>query len=60
MLSGRFSLYMTDPRTLITLKGPSLVKFNLLLGLVVWINIIFVFSILYKRYTLSLFLRVSP
>ena len=59
MLSGRSSLYIINPRTLIILKNSNLVKFNLLLGLVVHINIIFVFSILYRKYTLSSFLRVS-
>ena len=35
MLSGKSNLYMTGPRTLIILKGSSLAKFNLLLGLVI-------------------------
>ena len=59
ILSGKFSLYMTGPRTFKILKGPNLAKFSLLLGLVIWINIIFVFSVLYRRYTLFLFLRVG-
>ena len=60
MLSGRFSLYVTGSRTFKILKGPNLKKSNLLLGRVVWINIIFVLGILYRRYTLFFFLRVSP
>ena len=35
MLSGRFSLYMTGPRTFKILKGPNLAKSNLLLSFVV-------------------------
>ena len=35
ILSGRFSLYITNPRTLIILKDLSLVKSNLLLSLIV-------------------------
>ena len=53
MLSGRSSLYITGPRTLYILKNSNLVKFNLLLGFVVWINVIFVFSILCRRYTVT-------
>ena len=60
MLSGRSSLYVTNPKTFKILKGPSLAKFNLLLGRVIQINIIFMFNIFYKRYTLSLFIKVSP
>ena len=60
MLSGRLSLYIINPKTLIILKDFSLVKFNLLLDLIVWINIIFIFSVFYRRYTLFLFLKVSP
>ena len=60
ILSGRSSLYMTDPKTLIILKYLSLAKSNLLLNLVIQINIIFMLDILYKKYTLSLSLRVDP
>ena len=60
MLSGRFSLYITGPRIFKILKGSSLAKFNLLLNCVVRINIIFILGILYRRYTLFFFLRVSP
>ena len=60
MLSGRFSLYITGFRTFKILKDPNLAKFNLLLGRVVWINIIFVLGVLYRRYTLIFFLRVGP
>ena len=60
ILFGRSSLYIINPRIFKILKGPNLVKFNLSLSRVVWINVIFVFSVLYKRYTLSLFLRVGP
>ena len=60
MLSGRSSLYVTGPKTFKILKGSNLAKFNLLLGYVVWINIIFILGILCRRYTLSLFLKVSP
>ena len=59
MLSRRSSLYVTNPRTFIILNSSSLAKFNLLLGLVIWINIIFMFSILYRKYILFLSLRVS-
>ena len=59
MLFGRFSLYVTGPRTLKILKGFNLAKSNLLLSYIVWINIIFVFGVLHKRYTLFFFLRVS-
>ena len=51
MPSGRFSLYVISSRTFKILKDPNLVKSNLLFGLVAQINIIFVLSILYKRYT---------
>ena len=60
MLSEKSSLYITGPRTLKILKGSSLTKFNLLLNYIIWINIIFVLGILYKKYILFLFLRVSP
>ena len=60
MLSEKFSLYITSSRTFKILKGLSLVKSNLLLSLIIQINIIFIFSVLYRRYTLSLFLKVSP
>ena len=59
MLSERFNLYITGSRTLKILKNFNLVKFSLLLGLVIRINIIFVLGVLYKRYTLSFFLRVG-
>ena len=60
MLSGRSSLYVTNFRTFIILKDPNLAKFNLLLSLVIYINIIFILGILYKKYTLFFFLRVGP
>ena len=60
VLSRRSSLYITNPRTFKILKDPSLVKSNLLLSRVIQINIIFILGIFYKRYTLSLFLKVSP
>ena len=60
MLSERVNLYIISPRTLKTLKDSNLAKFNLLLGRVVQINIIFIFDILYRRYTLSFSLRVNP
>ena len=60
MLSRRSSLYIIRPRIFAILKGPSFAKSNLLLGFVVWINITFMFGILYRKYTLSLFLRVGP
>ena len=60
MLFGRFSLYIISFRTFKILKDFNLVKFNLSLSLVVYINIVFVFGILRKRYTLFFFLRVSP
>ena len=60
MLSGRSSLCMTGPRTLIILNNFSLAKFNLSLSFVIQINVTFVFGVLYKKYTLFLFLRVSP
>ena len=50
---------MTGPRTFTILKGFSLIKSNMLLGLVVRINIIFIFSVFYRRYTLFFFFRVS-
>ena len=59
MLFKRSSLYVTGSRTFIILKDLSLAKSNLLLGYVVWINIIFVLGILYRRYTLFFFLKVS-
>ena len=51
---------MTNPKTFKTLKNPNFAKSNLLLGLIIYINIIFMFSVFYKRYALSLFLKVSP
>ena len=60
ILFKRFNLYITGSRTLKILKDSNLAKSNLLLSRVVWINIIFVLGVLYKRYTLSFFLRVSP
>ena len=52
---------MTGPRAFIILKDFSLVKSNLLLGLMIWINIIFVFSIFYRKYIfIFFFLRVGP
>ena len=60
MLSGKFSLYITDPRTFIILKGSNLAKFNLSLSYMVQINIVFILGILRRRYTLFFFLRVSP
>ena len=55
MLSERFSSYMIGPKTFEILKDSNLAKSNLLLGRVIWINIIFVLGILYKRYTLFFF-----
>ena len=60
MLSEKSNLYVTSPKTFIILKGFSLAKFNLLLSYVIQINIVFVLSVYYKRYTLSPFLRVGP
>ena len=60
MLSGRFSLYIISPKTLKILKGPNLVKFNLLLSYIVWMNIILIFDIFCRRYTLFPSLRVGP
>ena len=60
MLSERSSLYMTGSRTFKILKGPNLAKSNLLLGCVVWMNVIFMLGVYYRRYTLFLFLRVGP
>ena len=60
ILFRRSNLYVTNPRTFAILKSSSFVKFSLLLSLVVWINIIFVFGVLCRRYTLFLFLRVGP
>ena len=60
MLSGRFNLYITGPKTLIILKGFNLIKSSLLLSYVILINIIFVLGIFYRRYTLFFFLRVGP
>ena len=60
ILSKRSSSYVISPRTVIILKNNNFAKFNLLLGLVVQKNIIFVFNIFFKRYTLFSFLRVSP
>ena len=59
MLSWKSSLYVTGSRTFTILKNSSFIKSNLLLSLVVQINIIFMFGVLYRRYTLSFFLRVS-
>ena len=59
MLSGSFSLYITGPKILTILKNFSFVKFNLLLGLTILISIILILSVLYRKYTLFLFLRVS-
>ena len=59
MLFGRFSLYVINSRTFIILKGFSLAKFNLLLSRVVLINVVFILGVLYRRYILFLFLRVS-
>ena len=60
ILSGRSNLYITNSRTLYILKDFNLAKSNLSLSFMVWINIIFMFSILYRRYTLFFFLRVNP
>ena len=57
MLSKKFNLYIINSRTLTILKNFSLAKFDLSLSLVVQINIIFVFNILYKRYTLFFFFK---
>ena len=57
ILSGRSSLYVTSSRTFKILKGFSLAKSNLLLNLIVWINIVFVLGILYRRYTLFFFFK---
>ena len=59
ILSEKSSLYIISSKTFIILKGFSLAKSNLLLNLVIRINIIFVFSIFYKKYILFPFLRVS-
>ena len=59
ILSGRFSLYVTGSRTFKILKNSNLAKFSLLLDFVVWINVVFMFGVFYRRYILSLFLRVS-
>ena len=59
MLSERSSLYITGSRIFKILKDPSLAKSNLLLNYMVEINIIFVLDILYKKYTLFFFLKVS-
>ena len=59
ILFERFSLYITSSRTFEILKNSSLAKSNLLLNYVVQINVIFILGILYKRYTLSPFLKVS-
>ena len=59
MLSGRSSSYVTSSKTFKTLNSFSLAKFNLLLGYVILINIIFVLGVLRRRYILSFFLRVS-
>ena len=60
ILSEKSNLYVISPRTFKTLKDSNLAKSNLLLDRVVQINIIFISSVLYRRYTLSLFLRVGP
>ena len=53
MLSGRSSLYMTSSRTLIILKDFNFTQFYDL------INVNFVFGVLFRKYTLSFFLKVS-
>ena len=55
MLSERSNLYITGPRIFTILKDPSFAKSNLLLGFVIQINIIFVFGVLRRRYTLNFF-----
>ena len=60
ILSVKSNLYIIGYRAFTILKDFSFAKSNLLLDLVIQINIIFIFGILYKKYTLSLFLRVSP
>ena len=60
MLFRKSSLYVTSSRTFRISKDSSFTKFNLLLGLMVRINIFFIFSVLYKRYILFFFLRVDP
>ena len=60
MLSERSSLYVISSRTFKILKNSNLIKSNLLLGRVIQINIIFVFSIFYRRYTLFFSLKVGP
>ena len=60
MMSGKSSLYVISPRTFIILKNSNLVKSSLLLSLIIWINIIFVFSVHHKKYILFFSLRVSP
>ena len=59
MLSERFSLYIINPRNFTILKNSSLAKSNLSLNLIIWINIIFIFSVFFQKVYLSLFLRVS-
>ena len=60
MLSEKSNLYITGSRTLKILKGSNLAKFNLLLSYIIWINIIFILGIYYRKYTLFSSLRVSP
>ena len=60
MLSGKSNLYVTNPRILKILKGSNLAKSNLSLNYVIQINVIFIFSVYFKKYTLSFFLKVSP
>ena len=60
MLSKKSNLYIINSKTFIILKDSSLIKFNLLLGRVILINIIFILGILYRRYTLFFSLKVSP
>ena len=47
MLSGRSSLYVTSPRTFTILK----------LSFIIYINIIFMFGVLLRRYTLNFFFK---
>ena len=60
ILSEKSSLYVISPRTFTILKSFSFREFNLSLSLIIWINIIFIISILFKRYTLFLFFKAGP
>ena len=57
--SESFNLYISGPNTFAIQNSSNFIKSNLSLGLVIWIKVILILDIYYKRYNLSLFFRIS-